>query len=178
MTQTRTHEELLVLKTQDGSEEAFTLLYELYQPSLLRFAYKIVSDRALAQDAVQDAWILLSRTLKKLHNVSMFRARAFQAVRWRALDLLRKRGIVADDESKAEAAETTLEDKWVTSDQLKTLLSSLPKAEAHTLYLFYLEELGIAEIALVLEVPAGTVKSRLNRARSRLRQRITGEEND
>ncbi len=176
MTGTRTKEELLVLKAQAGSKEAITLLYKLYQPSLLRFAFKILGDADLAQDTVQDAWILLVRTLNKLQHTSMFRARAFRAVRWRAFDTLRKRDNSHEELSEDAAIDNENETKVATAGQINALIGRLPPAERHTVYLFYLEELSIAEIALVMETKPGTVKSRLHAARARLRQQTEGEE--
>ncbi|UTW58135.1 sigma-70 family RNA polymerase sigma factor [Kordiimonas sp. SCSIO 12603] len=176
MTGTRTKEELLVLKAQAGSKEAFELLYKLYQPSLLRFAFKILGDADLAQDAMQDAWIMLARTLSELKHTSMFRARAFRAVRWRAFDLLRKRDNSHEELSDEAAVDNENESKVATSGQINALINRLPPAEKHTVYLFYLEELSIAEIAVVMETKPGTVKSRLHAARARLRQQTEGEE--
>lgn len=174
MVGTRTKEELLVLKAQSGSEEAFSLLYKLYQPSLLRFAFKILGDADLAQDAVQDAWITLAKTIKQLEHKAMFRARAFRAVRWRAVDQIRRQNAheeLSDDCALDEAVHS----KAATSEQLAALIAQLPEQEQHTVYLFYLEELTITEIALVMEVKPGTVKSRLHSARARLRQQTKGK---
>lgn len=66
----------------------------------------------------------------------------------------------------------------VNAAELHGLMSRLPEIERQVLHLFYLDEMKISEIAAVLEVPPGTVKSRLSRARGQLRelyQRTTGE---
>lgn len=62
-----------------------------------------------------------------------------------------------------------------TSDQIAGKMATLDPADRQLLALFYLDELKLVEIAGVLEVPLGTVKSRLNRARARLRQQNNGD---
>lgn len=172
----RSTEALLVLKAQAGNSRAFEALYRSYQPSLLRFAYKLCKNEHMAADAVQDAWVTTARTLNALHEPTMFRARIFKAVRWRCLDALRKRakGELAydDDVSEVAAPQAPL---WATQDQLIALIEQLPEIERQAVYLFYLEELKVDEIAAVMETPPGTIKSRLNRARGRLQQHIEGE---
>lgn len=179
--QARTQEEILVLKAQAGDARAFELLYKAYQPSLLKFAMRMLGREAAAKDAVQEAWITIARTLSALNTPSMFRARVFKAVRWRALDQLRQRpaepvSLDAHDGLDV-AAPSGAATGMATSDQLGALISALPEPERQAIYLFYLEEMKVTEIAAVLDVPAGTVKSRLNRARGRLKTHFEGDDN-
>lgn len=169
---TRAKEEKLVLAAQDGNERAFEALYRLYQPSLLRFSFRLCNDDALARDAVQDAWMLTLRSMKQAFPPHTFRARVFKAVRWRTLDRIRRRGTAAADELFEEQVAEERPEAWATRDQLRRLIKALPEGEGEALYLFYLEDLSIAEIAVIQDVPSGTVKSRLARARDRLRQQI------
>ncbi len=172
MIDTRAKEEKLVLAAQDGNERAFEVLYRLYQPSLLRFSFRLCGDETLARDAVQDAWMLTLRSLKQAFPPHTFRARVFKAVRWRTFDRIRRRGRTAGEELIEDQVAEEKTEVWATSDQLRRLIKTLPQAEGEALYLFYLEDLSVAEIAAIQEVPGGTVKSRLARARDRLKQKI------
>lgn len=174
MVDVRAKEERLVLASQAGNSRAFSVLYKLYQPSLLRFSYRICKDHTLAVDAVQDAWLQTLKHMVGGYPVSSFRARVFKAVRWRTLDYLR-RASRNHEEFDEEAVAGTSTDVWATPDQMKNLLASLPQDEAEAVYLFYLEELSVAEIALVQNAPNGTVKSRLSRGRGRLKEKIGPE---
>ena len=173
-----------MLAAQDGNERAFEALYRLYQPSLVRFSFRLCNDDAMALDAVQDAWMLTLRTLKQAFPPDTFRARVFKAVRWRTFDRLRRRGRAAADELFEEQVAEERPEAWATTDQLRRLIKALPEGEGEALYLFYLEDLSVAEIASIQDVPTGTVKSRLSRARDRLRKKIeppseeTGELNE
>ena len=175
----RATEEHLVLQAQAGNAKAFELLYRSYHASLVRFAFRLCGNEQMACDAVQDACILIARKLGDLHTPSMFRARVFKAVRWRTTDYMRKKAnhtVPLDDVAQESVA--TEKSMWATSSQLGTLINKLPDVEKQAIHLFYLEELKLTEIAAVLEVPTGTIKSRLNRARGRLKTLMEGEEND
>jgi len=171
--------DLLVLDAQQGCESAFTALYQQFNGQLLRFCFRFCGDEQLAKDAVQESWITLSRNLKRLEDPRKFRVWAFKTVRWRVVDLVRRRG--AQPEALSEDMEETAapaQGELATSGQLKAHLDALPKMERVCLSLFYLEDMKITEIAAVMEVPVGTVKSRLNRARERLRQNMIGDSDD
>lgn len=164
-----------MLAAQAGNERAFETLYRLYQPSLLRFAYRLCGNDATARDAVQDAWLMTLRSLGRAFPPSVFRARVFKAVRWRTLDRIRRSG-PATEELFEETIPDDQAEIWATGDQIRRLIKALPLGEGEAVYLFYLEDLSIAEIALIQDVPPGTVKSRLARARGRLRAELEPEQ--
>ena len=174
--------DLLVLEAQAGNRAAFEMLYRHYNKPLLRFAYRFCCDEQLAGDAVQEAWITLSKTLKSLKDPRGFRIWAYRTVRWRVVDQVRRRGTVDGVQTEPLSEDTAASEMGgsahlATSDQLKTHLTKLPTEERHALALFYFEEMKLSEIAVILEVPIGTVKSRLNRARGKLREQMSGDEN-
>ena len=171
----KAEEDLLVLAAQGGDRKAFEHLFAHYHQPLLRFAFRLGQDRQMAADAVQDCWVTLARSLKSLKDPRAFRLWLYRTVRWRLLDLLRARGQapVALDavELRAEPAVSEI----ATTGQLKAHMAGLGEDDRLTMTLFYLEEMTLAEIAVILEVPLGTVKSRLNRARNQLRNSMTGD---
>ncbi len=169
--------DMLVLTAQDGGREALQALVRHHHRSLLRFALSLCGNRALAQDAVQDAWMTVARRLRRLEDPRAFRSWIFRAVRWRTLDLLRR----------SEAAAARLDDIDEPGDggragaanerqlDLAAAIDALEPIDRQALELHYLAGLKVAEIASVLEIPPGTVKSRLHRARNRLAETLTGE---
>lgn len=173
MVDTRVKEERLILAAQAGDTRAFDVLYRLYQPSLLRFAYRMCKSHSTAVDAVQDAWLQTLRSMSA-YPVSGFRARIFKAVRWRTLDYIRRSARIHEELNEETVAGKT-PGTWATPDQMKSLLAALPLEEGEAIYLFYLEELNVAEVAHIQDVPSGTVKSRLSRARKRLKEIIEPE---
>jgi RNA polymerase sigma-70 factor, ECF subfamily len=175
--------DLLVIEAQAGNQSAFAHLYRHYNAALLRFAYRFCADEQLAGDAVQEAWITLSKSLKTLKDPRGFRIWAYKTVRWRVVDQVRKGGALAHGRTEPldediETGEMSATVHLATSSQLSGHLAKLPSDERQALALFYLEEMKLSEIAAILDVPIGTVKSRLNRARGRLREQMTGEDDD
>jgi len=97
------------------------------------------------------------------------------------MDRLREQysGPLAAGEALDEfAADLPDPDRDLEARELERGLQRLPAFEREVLSLFYLEELSLAEVAQVLAIPVGTVKSRLFRARKLLRLEITGESHD
>lgn len=167
-------EDLLVLAAQAGNRKAFSLIVKRYHQSLLRFAFKISGDEQIAQDAVQEAWIKTTFGIRRLKDPRILKSWLYRLVRWRTTDLLRKaarlnqRTEEYDDAQHWEAVENSIDE----TEELNAAINRLPLLEKQMVHLFYLDGLKVAEIASVLEVPSGTVKSRLNRARKLLKQKF------
>lgn len=173
----QSEEDLIVLAAQQGNERAFEFLFRRYHERLLRFAGRLSRDRELARDAVQEAWIRISRRLRRLDDPRAFRSWLFRAVRWQVLDRLKSRrdSHVPLDEREFVAP---VDDRIQQGRALAEWIAELPELEHQALHLFYLDGLKTGEIAAVLDIPAGTVKSRLNRARNLLRALAEKGEHD
>ena len=172
-------QDLVVLTAQNGNDRAFGLLFRSYHKSLLGFAIKLSNDRELSNDAVQEAWIKIAKNIRQLKDPRAFRSWIYRLVRWKVMDLLRKRSREGDqlEQLNEEIISGLVENKTDEDQTLSISLARLPNVEKQIIHLFYLDEMKIAEISTVLEIPAGTVKSRLNRARQMLKQRYQRLEN-
>lgn len=167
----------LVIAAQTGNKQALELLFEYYQSDFLRFAYKLCSDQQQAKDAVQDVWLKSVTTLSRLDDPGAFKAWMFRAIKWRVMDAFRRQ------KTRDQAAQTlsglSQDHAEKPSDEFETLqfhINHLPDAEKEAIYLFYQSDLSLAEIAAIQGVPGGTVKSRLNRARNRLKDILENED--
>jgi RNA polymerase sigma-70 factor (ECF subfamily) len=170
--------DLLVMDAQDGSRNALDALVRLHQRELLRFAWSLCRDAALAQDAVQDAWLKIARGIRRIDDPRAFRGWIYHAVRWRVLDLLKRaerRGLDLDQAKGLVDLQAEVEQRDRGLD-LGAAIEALPEAERESLRLFYLHGLSIDEIAVVQEIAPGTVKSRLHRARNQLRRHFEGDD--
>jgi RNA polymerase sigma-70 factor (ECF subfamily) len=169
--------DMLVIDAQDGSRWALDTLVRHHHRNLLRFAYSLCRDPALAQDAVQDAWIKVAGRLRALEDPRAFRGWLYHAVRWRVGDLQRRayRGDRPLDEATAPSDLTDARDLGM---DLTAAIEVLPKIERQALQLFYVSGLTISEIAVVLDIPTGTVKSRLYRARGLLKKHFEGDDDE
>ncbi len=170
--------DLLVLNAQAGRRHSMEALVTLHHADVVRYATSLCGDVALARDAVQDAWITVTRRLRRLDDPRAFRSWLYHAVRWRTLDAVRRRTRRAET-SIDEVGESLLpvEDTSGRERQLSldAALDALPAIEREILQLFYRRGLAMREIAHVQSVPVGTVKSRLHRARQQLHDAIEGD---
>lgn len=172
--------EWLVLAARDGDETAFRELHALWRADVQRLALGRIERREFADEIVQDAWIDIARGLPRLEDPACFPRWALRIVERRCADWIRRRqrerqrATVAAEEtdllaSAAAPMPAELPDEIV---RLRAAVAQLPPAERELLQLYY--ELGrsVAEIAEILRVPAGTVKSRLFALRESLKQTL------
>lgn len=157
-----------VLRAQSGDREAFDALLRDVGPSLLRYITRVTNDVALAEDVVQETFIAIVRKIAWLSDPSLFKAWAFRIATREAFRALKKRKVSVElSDDIAIDAQTT--DPW----QRERLLASLEKlspASRAVITLHYLEEMPISEVAAVLEIGIGTVKSRLGYGLAQLRK--------
>jgi RNA polymerase sigma factor (sigma-70 family) len=165
-------DDVLVLAAQAGQAEAFERLAARWQPRLARYAWQLLGDADGARDAVQETWLAVVRGLPRLQDPACFRSWVLRITARRCADWIesRRRGRrrtegLARAESLPSRPETGLDDLL----RVRTALAALEPGRRALMSLFYVEGLSVAEIARVLGVPAGTVKSRLHHARERVR---------
>jgi RNA polymerase sigma factor (sigma-70 family) len=164
-------QDLLVLEAQNGNKKAFECLVAIFNPQLVKFASNLSGNHALAEDAVQDVWISISKKLSKLEDPRAFKSWIFRALRWRVLDLIKAKSYQFETIKESNLS-VELDESEIERQQLRKMIDKLPDRDRSVIYLFYLAEMPLAEISLVLEIPVGTVKSRLNRARASLLQQF------
>ncbi|MEO7793840.1 MAG: RNA polymerase sigma factor [Thermoanaerobaculia bacterium] len=181
----RLFDEYLAAAARAGDREAFGRLAERWQPKLVAHAWRLMGDAEAARDVVQDAWTDIVRGLGRLDDAALFPAWAYRIVTRRAADAIRKRvrGRRLDAAHAAIAAVTPQVDDAAArieaaadSGPLAKAIASLPPDQRAAVALFYLEEFSVAEIAAATGVPAGTVKTRLMHARTKLRAALKGED--
>lgn len=161
-------ERRLVLRAQSGDREALDALLREIGPPLLRYVTRVTGDAALAEDVVQETLIAVVRKIRWLTDPSLFRAWAFRIASREAFRALKKRRVTEPLEELA-AVEAPPADPW----QRERLLSSLEKlspASRAVITLHYLEEMPLSEVAAVLDLTLGTVKSRLSYGLAQLRK--------
>jgi RNA polymerase sigma factor (sigma-70 family) len=170
-----TRDAWLAVRCQLGEREAFDLLIDRWHGPLWTYARRLTGSDDAAHDVVQEAWLRILRALPQLRDASRLRPWLFGIMRRTLMDRLRGRyGAPAptDVDPDTLAADAPDDDPEAEAAALQEGLERLPVVEREALTLFYLRELSLAEVAELLGVPVGTVKSRLHRARRMLRQAI------
>jgi RNA polymerase sigma-70 factor (ECF subfamily) len=162
------HERSLVLRAQSGDREAFDILLREIGPPLLRYASRVTGDAALAEDVVQETFIAIIRKIAWLNDPALFRAWAYRIASREAFRLLKKHRRFADPVEDLPFVEEP-SDPWQ-RDRLVSSLERLSPASRAVVTLYYLEEMPLADVAAILELPLGTVKSRLSYGLVQLRK--------
>jgi len=168
-------DEALVLHAQQGRREALDRLAARWRARHFVHARRLLSSNDLAADAVQDAWISIIRSLWRLRDPAHFPAWSYAIVTRRAQDLVR-RVARAKESPLDDDIEDDVSQEPVGTGKLREGLKLLPQDQRTAIALFYRDELTVAQIADVLAIPAGTVKTRLFHARRALRRYLTGDE--
>ena len=165
---------LLVVRAQLGDLGALDRLLRVVQDPLYAHIAYITRDADGAKDVLQDVLLTISRALGQLDDPRLLRAWAFRIASRAAVRYLKRRPETAalDDLPEMPAAEVLDIDAIDLSSSLTAAINELPPACGIAVRLRYLEELSLVEIAEALDVPVGTVKSRLSYGLSLLRQRL------
>lgn len=168
-----------------ADESALSELYDRYQAQMYGLAVRITGDAALAQDAVQDAFVGIWR------NAARYSTQRGSARTWvlsithhRAIDILRRRRTVSSlPEAEGAGGEAlVVPDIWpeversVDRDEVRRAIDRLPDLQRRAIELAYFEGLTQAEIAERTGAPLGTVKSRVRLGLRQLRSLLEGRE--
>ncbi|WP_213995283.1 RNA polymerase sigma factor [Arsukibacterium sp.] len=168
--------DLLVMAMQAGDRRAFGLLYQHYHRDLRRFAAYLLASPVAAEDLVQNVWLKVNQRIDRLNDPAVFTSWLYRAVRWEVLDYqrqtLRHKRQPLDDNTLAAIATPDMLVQQDDSSDLAKAMTQLAVDERLVLQLHYLHELELSQIALIIEIPIGTVKSRLHRARQQLQQQL------
>ena len=169
----RIYDGVLVLQCQEGRADAFEELLGRWQERLWRHAWRLVGREDAAWDVLQDSLVAISAGLGRLDDVAAFGGWAYRIVTNKSRDWIRKESRRSDAYDSYAAHRQRDEEVRPTGERfasLKEAVASLPGKDRAVLSLKYEEGFDIEEIASILDVPSGTVKSRLYHARERLKR--------
>ncbi len=171
----------LIKQLQAGSLEALGELYDRYRQLVFRTALAITGDQETASDLLQDVFLRLFRfadriDLQRPLQPWLYRMTANLAYTWlkrdrrwfRPLENLADWLASSTRNLTHEAVESI--DDW---DRLQRAVASLPISQRMVVVLYYLDDLSLQEISEILEIPVGTVKSRLHYGRLTLKQDLS-----
>lgn len=176
----------LIKKCKQGNREAFNVLFEKYQSQVINIAYGMLSDREDAYDAAQEVFVRVYKSIESFKEQSSFTTWIYRITTNICSDILRKRkkgnNIVSLNQSLDENKEIDIVDESPTPEERQELserqkavwkaISELKDEYRAVITLCDIEEMSYDEIAEILKVPKGTVKSRINRARISLKKKL------
>jgi RNA polymerase sigma-70 factor (ECF subfamily) len=175
----------LLLRAGQGDEAAFLLLYERHRTPVFRFACRMLGSASLAEDVTQECFLSILRRPEAFRaERASLRTYLCAIARHLALKQLRKRGQeTVMDEPAGEAAGRALAAAGPdplsrvideeAAEAVRMAVQALPPLQREAVVLFEYQEMSLADVAAVCDTDVGTVKSRLHRARERLRRTLT-----
>lgn len=152
----------------------FAEIVREHQAMVYSLALHALRDSAAAEDIAQDVFLALHQNLGRLESPSHIRHWLARVTSHRCIDEIRKRGYrrgPALDEVSEPGQSDTDRDPLL-RQRLRQMVAALPAPARMMVLLRYQEEMELAEIARVLDVPVQTVKSRLHRALTLLREKM------
>jgi RNA polymerase sigma-70 factor (ECF subfamily) len=161
-------DEELIAAANAGDLEAFEALYRRYRGWVAALALRFTGDPDLALDVLQETFVYLVAKLPSLQLTARMTTFLYPAVKNLSLAARRKRGRFAGNE-EALLAIPDRETTGGPAEDLAGVLSTLPETHREVLWMRFVDEMSLEEIACALGIPLGTVKSRLHNALGTLR---------
>jgi len=158
-----------VRQAQAGSASAFEALFRAHWPAAYRSAYLVVHDGAAAEDIAQEAFLTALRRLDRFDRSRPFGPWLHRIVINRAIDWARARQLRREADLEDAAAQP---DADVISDEILAALAALVPEHRAVIVLRHLLDYTPGEIADILDLPRGTVNSRLRRGLDSLKERV------
>ena len=176
-TSTITIEHDLVRRAQQGDRGAYSDLVRQHHSGVINVVYRMCGDSQIAEDAAQEAFIRAWQNLDRYQPKSAFRNWLYRIATNAALDMLRKDRHELDIEGVPLAARKAGPEQVIESvqraERVKAAVLALPAGSRAVLVLREYEGLSYKEISETLEIPIGTVMSRLNYGRNLLREQLS-----
>ena len=184
-------EKVLLEQARNGQETAFAQLVEAHSEKTIQLAWRLVGNRSEAEEISQEAFLRLFKSLLSFRGDSRVSTWLYRTVSRLAIDHLRRERLkrklffIRSGESEQSDPVDLAADPSAsphdhlqtreTAEQMQQLLNSLPARQKVVFVLRHMEELSLKEIAAMLNLSEGTVKSHLHRAVSRFRKEFIAE---
>ena len=174
---TRSSEDQLIGLAKDCDRQAFGQLVLHHRQGVVNIVYRMCGDSHLAEDAAQEAFVRAWQHIAAYRPRSSFRNWVYRIATNAALDIIRREKEVVNIEavslaSQADGPESAIEQKE-RGEQVRQLVLALPPASRAVLILREFEDLSYKEIAYTLDIPIGTVMSRLSYARNLMQKALS-----
>ena len=169
-------QENIIARARRGDADAFEQLVVAYRDQVFRLALRMCGNEADADEVAQEAFLSAWKALPNFRGDSRFSTWLYQLTSHAAIDLMRreKRQIAAEDITEVSAPDPgpspqQQAERSETRQAVRDAMGQLSPEYRQIVVLRFLQELSYEEIGVVLKLPPGTVKSRLNRAKAQLK---------
>ena len=172
----------IITQIKNGDEQAFAELIEQYKLPIYKTAKSILKDEDDVCDAIQDTALSIYKNIPNLKNEEYFKTWVIRITINKCYDILKKHKLNNEKMLKAQKdvaeLQTNFDNNVILQTDLQTTLELLEEDLKIVTVLYYYNDLSISEISDILNIPKGTVKSRVFRAREKLYEILSKEEVD
>ncbi len=178
-------DEELIKRFQDDDLQAYDIIILRYKDQLLNFAYRFLGNVEESEDIVQETFLRLWRNRHAYRQIAKFSTWIYTIAGNLAKTELRKRKrrkVISISDMGFEDKEYEIEDELANTDQdanssltekiIQDAIDELPPRFKEVIILRDIQELSYEDIGSILQIPLGTVKSRVNRARLKLQSKL------
>ncbi|MGH7483938.1 MAG: sigma-70 family RNA polymerase sigma factor [Longimicrobiales bacterium] len=181
----------MIARAREGSERAYRELIRRYERPVFSLIYRIVRDREKAEDLAQDTFIKVLNAIDRYNPEYKFSSWIFKIAHNTALDDVRRKEIptlsldgsphITNEEEAAARApvvashepspDALVEQNWL-GGEIEAAIATLREDYRTAIVLRHVDDLPYEEIAQIMDVPLGTVKTYIHRGRKELRERL------
>ena len=176
---TRSDQELITA-INAGDDAAFDELYDRYKQWAVNLAFRFVGNHELALDAMQETFVYVYKKFPGFELTCQFKTFLYPVVRHTSIRLAKKRRRLNPQQTLVDADLGGSSDSTAPIDldaaaanlkrELSRVMAALPETHREVVLLRFIDDLSMAEIGEAMEIPVGTVKSRLHHALKQLRE--------
>lgn len=170
-------EQALIEQLKHGDQRALGMLYQEFSSGVFAYCSKILADRQLAEDVVQETFLKVRQNADSIQKSESFKSWVFRIARNEALMQIRKRRQNGQIDDDTVWDEETPHVKFIQSERaeiVNRMLDSLKHEYREVIVLLVYESMSYAEIAAVTGATESSVKSRIYRARKAMVERLEG----
>ena len=171
-----------IVPAMTNMPDTFNLIFDMYSGTMLKVAYGITRDKQLAEDAVQESFLRITKNLERLEDIYSPETRGYilTITRNASLSVLKVRNGITNRECPLDEIENVqescdLEQEVISKvgfEELVSTIRELPKIYADVLYMDWVMDLSIHEISVQLGLQEDTVKKRINRGKKTLQKQL------
>ena len=170
--------EWLVVNCQLGDADALQQLMKIWYPKLLHYAYRQLDDQQKAQDAVQNTFEVVAKSIRRIKDPGAFAKWIYQILQNKGVDIIRQKqrqDRLCNEYVQFQEVHTKEQSALVNGSEdfeFEQMLSDLQPELYQLVHLHYLEGFSMIEISEMLALPTGTIKSRLHQARKLIQNKL------
>jgi RNA polymerase sigma factor (sigma-70 family) len=172
--------ELLVLRCQQGQKNAFEELIRMWEKRLFYYIRRLVDDEHDAWQILQETWVKVLRGIRKLREPRKLPTWLYITARNTSISHMRheyaRQSLLENNENISREIGPDPLLRFDDAEQVHYGLGQLSLSHREVLTLFFLQDLSLEEVATVLDIPVGTVKSRLYHAKRSIKKVLRQKE--